>query len=119
MTSWKEKMAAWFAAVAFAEAGERETALELVGLEPRAQKQSAGVMQTLNDSFAAAAFAEADCHETAIEILGSGKKGQHFLDRVGLRGVRVRFGFVPVGDDVFLGDVGLASVPVRYLTVRI
>jgi hypothetical protein len=119
MTSWKEKMAAWFAAVAFAEAGERETALDLVGLGPSAQNRSAGVMQTLNDSFAAVAFAEADCQETAIEILASGKKGQHFLDRVGLRGVRVRYGFVPVVDDFFLDAVGLTSVPVRYLAVRV
>ncbi|MEJ2716633.1 MAG: hypothetical protein P8182_05770 [Deltaproteobacteria bacterium] len=119
MKSWKEKLADWFAAAAFAEAGEHETALRLAGLESRASKRSASVMQTLNDSFAAAAFAEADCQETAIEILASGKKEQGFLDKVGLRGVRVRYGFVPAGTDFFLDAVGLTRVPVRFLTVRI
>lgn len=119
MKFWKEKIEAWFAAVAFAEAGEQETALSLVGLERAAKERNAGVMQILNDSFAAAAFAEADCHETALEILASGEKGRGFLDRVGLRGVRVRYGFMPVGDDSFLDAVGLTSVAVRYMTVRI
>lgn len=119
MKSWKGKIEAWFAAVAFAEAGERETALGLVGLEPNAQEQKAGVIQTLNDSFAAAAFAEADCREAALEIVASGKTGQRFLDIVGLRGVRVRFGFVPASNDFFLDAVGLTSASVRYMAVRI
>lgn len=119
MKSWKERIGAWFAAVAFAEAGEQETALSLVGFERTAKERNVGVMQMLNDSFAAVAFAEADCQETAVEILASGKTGRGFLDTVGLRGVRVRFGFMPLGDDSFLDAVGLTSVAVKYMTVRI
>jgi hypothetical protein len=119
MKSWKEKIEAWFAAVAFAEAGERETALGLVGLEPRAQERKAGVIQTLSDTFAAAAFAEADCHEAALEIAAAGKKKQRFVDIVGLRGVRVRFGFVSASNNAFLDAVGLTGASVRYMTVRI
>ena len=119
MKSWKEKIEAWFAAVAFAEAGEREIALGLVGLKPHAQERKTGVIPTLNAAFAAAAFAEADCHDAALEIAAFGKKRQRFLDIVGLRDVRVRFGFVPASDNAFLDAVGLTGASARYLAVRI
>ena len=77
------------------------------------------MIQTLSDTFAAAAFAEADCHEAALEIAAAGKKKQRFVDIVGLRGVRVRFGFVSASNNAFLDAVGLTGASVRYMTVRI
>ncbi|MEW6530586.1 MAG: hypothetical protein AB1473_07105 [Thermodesulfobacteriota bacterium] len=119
MTSWLRKLEYWFAAVAFAEAGERETALALVGLKPREARQRVGLMETLNRTFAAAAFAEADCHEAAREILEPAPREESFLAKVGLKGIRVYYGVAPVAEPSFLEVVGLVGAPARLGVVRL
>ncbi len=118
MSSWRKKLEAWFAAVAFAEAGEHEEAAELAGLEPRQTKERFSVLANLNRTFAAVAFAEADCHATAEEIAAVGRRPT-FLEEVGLKGVRVRYGLMPVTEDCFLASVGLDGVAVRYFRVAL
>ncbi len=121
MNTWKKRMEAWFSAVAFAEAGEHQTALELVNTTPAMAPatENAGVIQALNTYFAAAAFAEADCANMAMEMVAGGKRKRSFLEDIGLQGVNVRYGLVPLAQDSFLENVGLGNVCVRYMTVTI
>jgi len=81
-----------FAALAFAETGEAETAMHMAGVE---EKSGASVM----DHFAAAAFAEAGCLDEARQMLGvmpkrlaPTPKTFGFLESVGLAGVSVAYG---------------------------
>ena len=117
MGSWRKDLEACFSAVAFAEAGEHEMAAEMAGLEPKETKERVGVLQTLERTFAAVAFAEAGCQETAMEISGVGRRRPAFLEVVGLKGVPVRYGLMPMEEDCFLEAVGLGGVAVRYLSV--
>jgi hypothetical protein len=83
-----------FTAAAFAEAGEHESAREVMGYETPARRTS--VASKLQSMAMAVSFAEADCHEAALEILandGSSKKAQtpSFLETVGLQGVQVKY----------------------------
>jgi len=119
MSSWTKKLEKWFSAVAFAEAGEHKTALEMVGLAPREVKESVGVLQTLNTTFAAAAFAEANCHDLAKEILEADARKGTFAQVAGLKGVRIWYGFVPAPQESFLETVGLKGVRFRFATVPI
>jgi len=80
-----------FAGMAFAEAGENETAMQLAGVT------NCGA--SVSDVFAAAAFAEADCHDVALEMLGCAPRRHTppvqvcgFLESVGLSGVHVAYG---------------------------
>jgi hypothetical protein len=80
-----------FAGLAFAEAGETETAMQMACVKDC----GAGV----EDIYAAAAFAEADCHDAALEMLGCAPRRLTppvqvcgFLESVGLGGVHVAYG---------------------------
>lgn len=91
MLGMLKKIEDTFAAQAFAEAGETETAMAMAGVEAR----TAGVA----DAFAAVAFAEAGCHEEARQMLGitpvrlaPTPKVRGFLDSVGLSGAHVAYG---------------------------
>jgi hypothetical protein len=105
--------------VAFAEAGEHKTALEMVGLVPAESRKPVGILESLNTHFAAAAFAEADCHVIAKEILNANAKDRSFADVVGLKGVRIWYGFVPAPQESFFEAVGLKGVRLRFGTVPI
>jgi len=119
MSSWTTTLERWFAAVAFAEEGERETALQIVGVAPGTASRNVGLMQTLSDTFAAAAFAEENVHAEALRIMGWDKKNPNFLDVLGLRGVKVYYGVARLGEDLFLDKVGLAGVRVRFGAVTL
>ena len=119
MATLTEKLQQWFAAVAFAEAGEREIALEMIGVPAEAAKNPVGVMQTLSTHFAAAAFAEANCHDMAAEVLGSVRKNDTFLQTLGLAGVRIWYGFAPVEEPSFFEVVGLRGVKTRLGVVSV
>lgn len=119
MSSWAKRLENWFAAVAFAEAGEHKTALEMVGMAPSKARQPVSILQSLNTTFAAAAFAEANCHDMAKEILGAESKGKSFAEVIGLKGVRVWYGLVPATHESFLEAVGLKGVHLRLGTVPI
>jgi hypothetical protein len=80
-----------FAGLAFAEAGETETAMQMAGVKDC----GAGV----EDIYAAVAFAEADCPDAALEMLGCAPRRLTppvqvcgFLESVGLGGVHVAYG---------------------------
>lgn len=119
MSVWIDKLEKWFAAVAFAEAGEHGSARELAGLAPRPAGQEVGMLETLNKFAVAAAFAEENCPEVAGEILDAKARRRSFLEDVGLAGVRVWYGTAPVGPPSFLEEVGLAGVRVRYATLTL
>ncbi|MFH1113676.1 MAG: hypothetical protein V1792_07115 [Pseudomonadota bacterium] len=110
MSSWKDKLEAWFSAVAFAEAGEHETALRMTAPSVGNAVEATLSIDGLNRVFAAAAFAEADCHQIAREILAPRKGKDSFLDRVGLRGVGVRMCRVPVHQESFVDFLGLQGI---------
>lgn len=80
-----------FAGLAFAEAGERETAMQMA--------QVTDCEASVSDVYAAAAFAEAGCFEEARQMLGFEPKRLAptrqvcgFLESVGLSGVQVAYG---------------------------
>lgn len=119
MSSWAKTFEKWFSAVAFAEAGEHNTALEMVGLAPGEAKQPVSILQNLNTAFAAAAFAEANCHVIANQILEADAKNRNFAEVIGLKGVRIWHGIVTVPQESFLEAVGLKHVSLRFGTVPI
>ncbi|MBI5238433.1 MAG: hypothetical protein HY887_08445, partial [Deltaproteobacteria bacterium] len=83
MSALTEKLNKWFAAIAFAEEGEHDTAMALVGMEPRATTKTVSAMDTWNATFAAAAFAEANCPEMALELLQGKKNKTSFAASIG------------------------------------
>lgn len=113
MSSLFRKLENWFAAIAFAEEGEHNTALAMVGLKTHEATQTVGVIERLNTAFAAAAFAEADCHDMAKEILDPADAKGSFIKTVGLKGIRIWHGFAPAADESFFQVVGLVGVPSR------
>jgi hypothetical protein len=119
MSSWAKRLEKWFSAVAFAEAGEYKTALEMVGRAPREARQPFSILQKLNTTFASAAFAEANCHVIARQILDLDNKSTSFAEAVGLKGVRIWHGFVPAPQESFFETVGLKGVRLRFGTVPI
>lgn len=117
MSTMMEKIGTWFSAIAFAEVGEHETALRMVGITPAPSTQSVGVLETLGTTFAAAAFAEADCADMAREILDPIPKTVSFAEVVGLKGVRVRYGLVHLAEQSFMETLGLGAVKSRLCVV--
>ncbi len=119
MRSWIDKLEKWFSAVAFAEEGEHKTALELARLNVHEAPERVGAFHALRNAFAAAAFAEENCHEIAREILNRGKAKKGFLETLGLKGVRVWYGHVPLPQETFLEIVGLSGARVRFGVLRL
>jgi hypothetical protein len=103
--------------VAFAEAGEHDTVIKMIGGR-KTMKKRAGMWDTLSKYFAAAAFAEENCPEAALQIIGGAKRNS-FLETVGLKGAKVWYGSLPAGPPSFLEELGLAGVRVRYASVRL
>ncbi len=113
MSTIGEKFGTWFSAIAFAEAGEHNTALQMVGLPPVESAQTVNVLETFRTSFAAAAFAEENCQDVARQILDPTPRKQTFAEVVGLKGVRVRYGRVSFGEESFLETLGISGVKMR------
>lgn len=87
-----------FAAAAFAEAGEHETAMKMMGITPVYEKVRE-VVNFFERHFAAVGFAEACCHEDAIRCADpdavckpANDSLETFLENVGLGHVRVCYG---------------------------
>jgi len=101
MKKWMETMGKTFAAASFAEAGEHDTALELAGLKPNWNIVNR-LAKAWENIFAAVTFAEAGCVDRALELLGVKTARRDvqsldiFLRDVGLQGVRVRYGLAMV-----------------------
>ena len=97
---WIDKIEKTFAAVAFAEAGEHETAMKIAEIQPSVSTRFSDFLKSFDKYFSAITFAEADCHEMAREYLeesaiqNSRQPLEDFLETIGLQGVRVSYGFV-------------------------
>jgi hypothetical protein len=115
---WKERIEAWFAAVAFAEQGEYETARQVAASPIREVGKAPRILPSLSTTFAAAAFAEENCPEEALEILSGSRRRNSFLEGVGLTGVRVRYGLAQV-KPTFAEVVGLAGARFQVLTMQL
>jgi len=77
MTNRKNTLNAWdrmMAAISFAEAGEHETAREVMNQEStkRTQQRTDTTLNTWDRAMAAISFAEAGEHETAVEVMNQG-----------------------------------------------
>ncbi len=91
-----------FAAVAFAEASEHETAMKMAGIKPVYEKVR-NVINFIERSFAAVGFAEAGLHEEAIKMVNlqpvaatNKETLDSFLKTVGIGNVRVCYGLATV-----------------------
>lgn len=82
----RERIEAWFSAVAFAEAEDHETALKMVGRKPGHEKHP-----SLDSVMAAITFAEAGLHDTAREFLRVERPAYHPA-RLGLPAGKVCYG---------------------------
>lgn len=92
-----EKFERSMAAVAFAEAGERETALKMAGLEPADSGYLSRIANQIERTFAEVAFAEANCPEYCHTSVKQPQKKRRpvtlarFLKDVGLQDARVSY----------------------------
>lgn len=91
-----------FAAAAFAEAGEHETAMKMAGITPVYEKVRK-FADSVQQCFAAVGFAEAGCHAEATQMAHPNlvcRKNKetldNFLENVGLSNVRVCYGLATV-----------------------
>lgn len=82
-------------AVTYAEAGEWDTARELL---PESKPRT--TLNWFESHFAAVAFAESGLREEAVQITSgkgvAGAPGYDMYERLGLRGVHLSFGYVTV-----------------------
>lgn len=119
MGSFMEKLGTIFSAAAFAEAGEHETAMVMVGVTPSKAAEAVSPLESLSRHFTAAAFAEADCHDMAREVLSPAERKKSFAEVIGLKGVRVWRGLAPASGESFLDSVGLAGVKVKFAVIPV
>ncbi|MFH2012409.1 MAG: hypothetical protein ABIJ37_06925 [Pseudomonadota bacterium] len=92
MRNIKEKIEDWFAAVAFAEAGEEKTALQIADLQRRSQKKL-----SFDNLMAAVTFAEAGLHEEALAFAGKTERTNSSKPlTIVLPGVKVWYGTATV-----------------------
>jgi len=119
MGKWRERLERWSSAVAFAEAGDRDMAVRMLGLAP------VGGRVPIEDVFTAVTFAEAGLPEVAMEFLGKrsssgARESDGFLSAVGLKGVRVWYGLVEASESFdFAASVGLKGVRLWYGTATV
>lgn len=97
------KMENAFAAVAFAEAGEFNTAVEFLDAQQPVAAVNREKMSAFEKTFAAVAFAEAGCPDMALEFMNQKPRNvvykenlESFMKTVGLWGVRVNYGVARV-----------------------
>lgn len=113
---WKQQSESWFAAVAFAEAGEHETARQIASTAIPEVCRTTTVLSSLRMTFAAAAFAEENCHDLASEFLLETGGKRSFLEAVGLASVRVWYGTASSGQS-FAEAVGLVGVRFKVVSI--
>ena len=116
--NWRQKLESWFAAAAFAEENEHETALKIAATPIPEERAVAGVLPSLTTAFAAIAFAEENCHEYASELMFGVRSRNSFLEAVGLSHVRVWRG-TATAEETFARVVGLAGVRYRLVTIQL
>ena len=101
MKKWRQKIEDTFAATAFAEAGEHETAMQMSGVSDAAVTAFRKVARFIETHMTAISFAEVGCIDTAREIMGAGTP----------KSIRIKR---PQNLETFLETVGLKNVPVCY-----
>lgn len=101
MKKWSKKFERLMAAATFAEAGEHDAALKMLG-EKRVSVDWAGGFHRM---MSAATFAEADCHDMAREFVKAPRQRtagrrptalDDFISAVGLEKARFRYGLATV-----------------------
>jgi len=92
MGAIREKIEAWMSAVTFAEAGEQEMALQIVGRRARVARKK---RSTLNDIMMAITFAEAGLPDVARQYMDI-KQPRQRIRQIELPGVRVWYGLATV-----------------------
>lgn len=94
MKTTMNKNRSWMNAITFAEAGEWETAREM--MPPPAPRNK--LFELLEKTFMAVAFAEESLHDEALCHINKPRLARNragiFLDSVGLRGVRMTYGIL-------------------------
>jgi hypothetical protein len=91
-----DTFSSWMNAVTFAEAGEFETARQMM---PVTQKKS-NMLTWFDKVFMAVTFAEAGLHEEAIDIMNVKPVENYgtadFLETIGLKGIRITYGTMSI-----------------------
>jgi hypothetical protein len=103
MKSIFKKLEKFFAATAFAEMDDAETAIQIAALTSGSRKKTAPSWDSV---FTAVTFAESGCSDWAEDFLSHTKKrtlvlkGErslgHFLDSIGLHNAPIRFGLAKI-----------------------
>jgi hypothetical protein len=114
----RQKLESWFAAIAFAEEGEHETALKIAATPIPDVGEAPAILPSFSNAFAAAAFAEENCPEMASEILYGVRRRNLFLETIGLAKVRVWLGTASA-EPLFAEAVGLMGVRFRVMSLRL
>lgn len=95
MQALPETKRSWMTAITFAEAGEWETARQMMPVSPRKNK-----LDWLQNMWLAVTFAEAGLHDDALEFIETRRQKNHgirdFLQAVGLHEVPVTYGVLTV-----------------------
>jgi hypothetical protein len=93
-----------FAAAAFAEAGEHDTAIRMADVTDKPKRLLDKLLQGFQNHMTAVAFAESGEVEEARRLVGK-KETRYiqkentlagFLEKVGLEGAHISYGFVPI-----------------------
>lgn len=99
----KSKIEKTFAAAAFAEAGEHETAIRMGEVTDRPKRFLDKILNGWQNHMAAVAFAEANEHDEALRWMATEKSQANrkdtlagFLENVGLENAHVCYGVVPI-----------------------
>jgi hypothetical protein len=122
MKTFTQKIESWFSAVAFAEAGEHQTAIQVAAQTPVALERKRPVVEFFNRVFAAAALAEEGLHKDAERVyVGlptvTVERKPSFLEVVGLNKAPVQL-VLARSKPSFLEMVGLSAAPVHCMTIR-
>jgi hypothetical protein len=123
MKTFTQKIEAWFSAVAFAEADEHPTAMELATSATVLPGHKSVIGETLTRIFAAVAFAEEGLSREAKEIYSTGSvavpaaQTASFLDVVGLGRAPVHL-VIARPKPSFLDVVGLGGSSTHYVMAR-
>jgi hypothetical protein len=101
--SIRSKIEKTFAAAAFAEVGEHDTAIRMAEVTDKPNRLLEKLLRGWQNHMAAVAFAEMDERDGALHWVGAEKPNRYrkdtladFLEKVGLDNARVSYGIIPI-----------------------